>query len=111
MRGLLSTLLIVILFQVGLRGQNKIVVFQSDFGLKDGAVSAMKGVAMGVSTDLKLFDLTHEIPAYNIWEAAYRLEQTVPYWPAGTVFVSVVDPGVGTTRKSVVLKQKQDSLL
>jgi S-adenosylmethionine hydrolase len=84
--------------------QNKIVVFQSDFGLKDGAVSAMKGVAIGVSADLKLFDLTHEIPAYNIWEAAYRLEQTIPYWPAGTVFVSVVDPGVGTSRKSVVLK-------
>ena len=53
--------------------QNKMVVFQSDFGLKDGAVSAMKGVAMEVSPDLKLFDLTHEIPAYNIWEAAYRL--------------------------------------
>src|SRR6185436_15362639 len=86
--------------------QNRIVVFQSDFGLKDGAVSAMKGVAIGVSPDLKLFDLTHEIPAYNIWEAAYRLEQTVPYWPTGTVFVSVVDPGVGTSRKSVVLKTK-----
>ncbi len=84
--------------------QNKIVVFQSDFGLKDGAVSAMKGVAMGVDSSLKLFDLTHEIPAYNIWEAAYRLEQTIPYWPAGTVIVSVVDPGVGTSRKSVVLK-------
>jgi S-adenosylmethionine hydrolase len=84
--------------------QNKIVVFQSDFGLKDGAVSAMKGVANGVSPDLKLYDLTHEIPAYNIWEASYRLFQTVNYWPAGTVFVSVVDPGVGTTRKSVVLK-------
>src|ERR1700685_2732148 len=84
--------------------QNKIVVFQSDFGLKDGAVSEMKGVAMGVSPELKLFDLTHEIPAYNIWDAAYRLQQTVPYWPAGTVFVSVVDPGVGTARKSVVLK-------
>lgn len=86
--------------------QNKILVFQSDFGLKDGAVSAMKGVASGVSPELKLYDLTHEIPAYNIWEAAYRLEQTVRYWPAGTVFVSVVDPGVGTTRKSVVLKTK-----
>ncbi len=90
----------------GTMAQNKIVVYQSDFGLKDGAVSEMKGVAMGVSPDLKLFDLTHEIPAYNIWEAAYRLQQTVPYWPAGTVFVSVVDPGVGTTRKSVVLKTK-----
>jgi S-adenosylmethionine hydrolase len=84
--------------------QNKIVVFQTDFGLKDGAVSAMKGVSMNVDSSLKLFDLTHEIPAYNIWEAAYRLEQTVTYWPAGTVFVSVVDPGVGTQRKSVVLK-------
>lgn len=84
--------------------QNKIIVFQTDFGLKDGAVSAMKGVAMNVDTSLKLFDLTHEIPAYNIWEAAYRLNQTVPYWPTGTVFVSVVDPGVGTDRKSVVIK-------
>src|SRR5476649_1214595 len=101
------TFIVVLLLSAQLTiAQNKIVVFQSDFGLKDGAVSAMKGVAMGVSPDLKLYDLTHEIPAYNIWEAAYRLEQTVRYWPAGTVFVSVVDPGVGTTRKSVVLKTK-----
>jgi S-adenosylmethionine hydrolase len=83
-----------------------VVVFQSDFGLKDGAVSAMKGVATEVDPDLKLYDVTHEIPAYNIWEAAYRLQQTAPYWPSGTVFVSVVDPGVGTRRKSVVLKTK-----
>ena len=102
-----NIIFLTILFEIFsnvLSAQNKIVVFQSDFGLKDGAVSAMKGVAMGVDTSLKLFDLTHEIPAYNIWEAAYRLEQTVTYWPAGTVFVSVVDPGVGTDRKSVVLK-------
>jgi S-adenosylmethionine hydrolase len=86
--------------------QNNMLVFQSDFGLKDGAVSAMKGVAMGVSPDLKIFDVTHEIPAYNIWEASYRLVQTAPYWPKGTVFVSVIDPGVGTERKSVVLLTK-----
>ena len=103
-----SLILLVILLLITKlsNAQNKILVFQSDFGFKDGAVSAMKGVAMGVSTDLKLYDLTHDIPAYNIWEAAYRLEQTVRYWPAGTVFVSVVDPGVGTNRKSVVLKTK-----
>jgi S-adenosylmethionine hydrolase len=83
-----------------------VVVFQTDFGVKDGAVSAMKGVATGVDPDLKLYDLTHEIPAYNIWEGAYRLEQTATYWPAGTVFVSVVDPGVGTSRKSVVMRSK-----
>ncbi len=86
--------------------QNGIVVIQTDFGLKDGAVSAMKGVSMQVSPTLKLYDLTHEIPSYNIWEAAYRLEQTAQYWPKGTVFVSVVDPGVGSKRKSVVLKTK-----
>lgn len=91
---------------VSAAAQQKIVVFQSDFGTRDGAVSSMKGVAMDVSADLKLFDLTHEIPAYDIWEAAYRLMQTVSYWPAGTVFVSVVDPGVGTDRRSVVLKTK-----
>ncbi|KAA0990800.1 SAM hydrolase/SAM-dependent halogenase family protein [Dyadobacter aurulentus] len=82
---------------------NYTLVFQSDFGLKDGAVSAMKGVASGVSKEIRIYDVTHEIPAYNIWEASFRLVQTAPYWPAGTVFVSVVDPGVGTERKSVVL--------
>ncbi len=82
------------------------LVFQSDFGLKDGAVAAMKGVAFGVSDKLRIFDLTHEIPPYSIWEASYRLDQTVMYWPAGTVFVSIVDPGVGSNRKSIVLKTK-----
>jgi len=105
MRRLLFSVFILSLVVIS-NAQSKIVVFQSDFGLKDGAVSAMKGVAMGVSPDLKLYDLTHEIPAYNIWEGAYRLMQTVPYWPEGTVFVSVVDPGVGTSRKSVVAKTK-----
>ncbi|MEX6686451.1 S-adenosyl-l-methionine hydroxide adenosyltransferase family protein [Danxiaibacter flavus] len=102
--------LLLLLFCAGIQlclfSQNSILVFQSDFGLKDGAVSAMKGVAMGVSPQLKIFDLTHEIPAFNIWEAAYRLQQTAQYWPVGTVFVSVVDPGVGSERKSVVLKTK-----
>jgi S-adenosylmethionine hydrolase len=83
---------------------NGIVVYQSDFGLKDGAVSEMRGVAVSVDPSLRLENLTHEIPAFDIWQGAYRLGQTAPYWPPGTVFVSVVDPGVGTDRKSVVLK-------
>lgn len=77
------------------------LVLQSDFGHGDGAVSAMYGVALGVSESLRVFDLTHEIPPYDIWEASYRLTQTVGYWPQGTVFVSVVDPGVGSTRRSI----------
>lgn len=80
------------------------LVFQSDFGLEEPAVASMKGVAYGVSPKLQMFDITHEIPVFNIWEAAYRLNQVARYWPPGTVFVSVVDPGVGTDRKSVVLK-------
>ncbi len=82
------------------------LVLQSDFGVKDAAVASMKGVAVSVSPDLDIYDLTHEVPAFNTWEASLRLAQTAEYWPKGTVFVSVVDPGVGTARKSVVLKTK-----
>ena len=83
-----------------------ILVLQSDFGLLDGAVASMKGVAVSVSPDIHIYDLTHNIEPFNIWQGALRLVQTAEYWPAGTVFVSVVDPGVGTTRKSIVLKTK-----
>ena len=80
------------------------LVFQSDFGLVDGAVSTMYGVAYCVEPGLKIHDLTHDITPFDIWEASYRLIQTVRYWPEGTVFVSVVDPGVGSDRKSIVVK-------
>jgi S-adenosylmethionine hydrolase len=85
---------------------NGIIVYQTDFGLKDGAVSAMRGVAVSVDPTLRLEDLTHEIPAFDIWQGAYRLNTTAPYWPPGTVFVSVIDPGVGTERRSIVLKTR-----
>jgi len=80
------------------------LVFQSDFGLVDGAVSAMKGISYKVSSKLIISDLTHDIPPFNVWEGSYRLFQTVDYWPVDTVFVSVVDPGVGSERISVVAK-------
>lgn len=80
------------------------LVFQSDFGKADGAVSAMYGVAHGVSDQLQLYDLTHDIEPYDVWGASYRLIQTVRYWPKDTVFVSVVDPGVGSERRSIVAK-------
>ena len=82
----------------------KPLVYQTDFGLVDGAVSAMYGVAYCVEPTLKIHDLTHDITPFDIWEASYRLIQTINYWPEGTVFVSVVDPGVGSDRKSVVVK-------
>ncbi|AJH79442.1 S-adenosyl-l-methionine hydroxide adenosyltransferase family protein [Heyndrickxia coagulans DSM 1 = ATCC 7050] len=80
------------------------MVLQTDFGLCDGAVAAMNGVAISVDPALRIFNLTHEIPPYHIWEASYRLYQTISYWPADTVFVSVVDPGVGSDRRSIAAK-------
>ena len=80
------------------------LIIQTDFGLYDGAVNAMYGVAYGVSKDLDIFNLMHEIKPFDIWDASYRLTQVINYWPENTVFVSVVDPGVGTNRKSVVAK-------
>ena len=82
------------------------LVLMTDFGLKDGAVSEMKGVSYGVSRTLLIADLTHEITPGNIWEGAYRLYQSAPYWPQGTVFVGVIDPGVGTLRRSIVAHTK-----
>jgi S-adenosylmethionine hydrolase len=66
----------------------------------------MYGVALKVDPALSIFDLTHDIPQYDIWEASYRLVQTVQYWPSGTVFVSVVDPGVGSSRRSIAVRTK-----
>ena len=85
---------------------NKLLVFQTDFGLDDGAISAMEGVAYCVDIDLNIRHLTHNIPQYNIFDASYRLYQAMNYWPQGTTFVSVVDPGVGSARKSVVARTK-----
>lgn len=80
------------------------LVLLTDFGTQDGAVSEMKGVAYSVSQDLLISDLSHENP--SIFVGAYRLYQAEQFWPDGTVFVAVVDPGVGTSRLSVVLKTR-----
>jgi hypothetical protein len=80
------------------------LVLLTDFGTQDGAVSAMKGVAYSVSQDLLISDLSHENP--SIFVGAYRLYQAEQFWPADTVFVAVVDPGVGTARRSVVLRTR-----
>jgi len=105
MKKLLLPLLAALCLAGPARAQHALVI-QTDFGTKDGAVAAMKGVAFGVDPHLAIFDLSHENTPYDIWEAAYRLKQAAPFWPAGTVFISVVDPGVGTERASIVLQTK-----
>ena len=81
-----------------------ILVFQTDFTYKEGAVCAMYGVVKTVDRELEIFDGTHEIPQYDVWSASYRLFQSMQFWPKGTIFVSVVDPGVGTSRKACVAR-------
>lgn len=80
------------------------LVLLSDFGTTERFVASMKGVAMSVDPKLQIHDLTHHIAPHNIWQASYVLTGTIEYWPKGTVFVSVIDPGVGTKRKSVVVE-------
>jgi S-adenosylmethionine hydrolase len=86
------------------------IVYLTDFGTRDGAVAAMKGVAARVNPTLPQHDLTHDIQPFDIWEGAYRLAQAAPFWPSNTVFVCVVDPGVGTDRKPVVHRTRSGHL-
>jgi len=80
----------------------QLIVLQTDFTFKEGAVAVMKGVIKSVDRDLEILDLTHEIPQYDTYSASFRLRQVVPFYPKGTVFVSVVDPAVGSSRKACV---------
>jgi len=82
------------------RDDKPILVFQTDFTYKEGAVCAMYGVVKSVDRGLEIMDGSHELPQFDIWSASYRLWQSMRFWPKGTIFVSVVDPGVGTGRRA-----------
>ncbi len=82
------------------------LVLISDFGLKEHFVATMKGVALTLNPEIQIYDLTHQIAPFNIWKASLTLYNTISYWPSSTVFVSVIDPGVGTDRKSIVTHTK-----
>lgn len=87
------------------------VVMQTDFGVDNLSVSTMKGVCRRICPELDLFDATHAIRPFDVLAASDALVYTIPFWPAGTVFVSVVDPGVGTARRSCVAKLKNGCYL
>lgn len=78
------------------------VVIQTDFG--GGPCAPMTGMCKLVDPSLKVFDLTHDVPKFNVRAAGANLVEVMPFWPEGTVFVSVCDPGVGTPRKAAVAK-------
>ena len=83
------------------------VVFMTDFGVVDDSVALCKGVMYSVAPELRIVDLTHQVAAFSILDGARFLSGASPYFPAGTVFVTVVDPGVGSARKAVVVKSKR----
>jgi S-adenosylmethionine hydrolase len=83
------------------------VVFMTDFGIVDDSVALCKGVMYGITPNLRIVDLTHQVNAFSIRDGARFLFGATPYFPAGTVFVAVVDPGVGSSRKAVVVKSKR----
>lgn len=84
------------------------IVMQTDF-TKDISVCTMQGVCMMVDPELRVFDSTHGITSFNTYQASTSLSFVVDFWPEGTVFVSVVDPGVGTGRRACVAKLKNGS--
>jgi S-adenosylmethionine hydrolase len=83
------------------------VVFMTDFGTANDAVAICKAVMVGIAPDVRIMDITHQVTPYSIEEGARFLAGVTPYHPAGTVFVVVIDPGVGTSRKAVIVKTKQ----
>jgi S-adenosylmethionine hydrolase len=87
------------------------LVLLTDFGNKEHFVASMKGVAVSISPDISIFDITHEIEPHNIWDASMVLSNALPFWPSVTVFVVVVDPGVGTSRKSLACRFMQGQII
>jgi S-adenosylmethionine hydrolase len=83
------------------------VVFMTDFGVLDDSVALCKGVMYSIAPELRIVDLTHEVTPFSILDGARFLYGASTYFPAGTVFVTVIDPGVGSTRKAVVVKTKR----
>jgi S-adenosylmethionine hydrolase len=83
------------------------IVFMTDFGTANDAVAVCKAVIVGIAPDVRLMDITHQVTPFQIDEAARWLAGVTPYYPSGTVFLVVVDPGVGTSRKAIIVKSKK----
>lgn len=78
-----------------------VIALLTDFGTRDHYAGAMKGVALSLCPDATLVDITHEIPAHDVLAAALELAAAYKYFPQGTIFLAVVDPGVGSSRRGI----------
>ncbi len=84
--------------------KQKIVTLLTDFGTKDSYVPQMKGVLLSLNPNIKIIDISHQVAPQNILEGAFLLKTTFSYFPKGTIHVAVVDPGVGTSRKALLIE-------
>jgi len=84
------------------------IIFMTDFGSNNDAVPICKGVMLSIVPDVRIIDLTHDVTPFSILDGARYLAGTAPYYPEGSVFVVVIDPGVGSTRKAIVAKSKKN---
>lgn len=89
----------------------KTITFTTDFGINSNYTAQMKAVVLSIVPDAILVDITHSISKHNVVEGAYVLQTTVPYFPEGTVHVAVVDPGVGSSRRGIVISTKTQILV
>lgn len=87
------------------------VCFLTDFGLADDFVGTCKGVMLGVAPGLTIVDLTHEVPSFEVEAGAEILQHATRYMPPQTVYLAVIDPGVGTGRRALVLRTGTEALL
>jgi S-adenosylmethionine hydrolase len=83
------------------------IVFMTDFGVLDDSVAICRGVMYGIMPNVRIVDLTHQVTPFSIFDGARFLYGATPYYPAGTVFVVVVDPTVGSTRKAIVAHSRK----
>lgn len=83
------------------------IVFMTDFGVVDDSVAICRGVMYSIVPDLRIVDLTHQVTPFSIADGARFLYGATPYYPAGTVFVVVIDPTVGSSRKAIMVKSKR----
>ena len=106
-RFLVALLLLIFCTGMCAAAKSATIVFMTDFGTVDDSVAICKGVMYSVAPDVRIVDLTHQVTPFSILDGARFLEGTTPYYSAGTVFVVVVDPTVGSTRKAIVVKSKR----
>jgi S-adenosylmethionine hydrolase len=111
MRSMCRSVLLLLLLSAASTGAaepaSPTLVFMTDFGLRDDSIAICKGVMLSLEPRLRIIDLSHDVEPYSVLDGARFLAGVAPYYPAGTVFVGVIDPGVGSARRALVVKTKR----